>query len=69
MRTVTTLPRGRPLTRADLDAMPDDGHRYELIDGTLVVTPAPSYGPRPATFRRRRCWPSRSARPVRGGST
>lgn len=22
--------------------MPDDGHRYELIDGTLVVTPAPS---------------------------
>lgn len=42
MGTVTTLPRGRPLTRADLDAMPDDGHRYELIDGSLVVTPAPS---------------------------
>lgn len=34
------LPR-RPLTRADLDAMPDDGHRYELIDGVLVVSPAP----------------------------
>lgn len=31
----------RPLTRADLDAMPDDGHRYELIDGVLVVSPAP----------------------------
>jgi len=43
MGTVTTLPRGRPLTRADLEAMPDDGHRYELIDGALVVTPAPSY--------------------------
>jgi len=43
MGTVTTLPRGRALTREDLDAMPDDGHRYELIDGTLVVTPAPSY--------------------------
>ncbi|QBR92270.1 Uma2 family endonuclease [Nocardioides euryhalodurans] len=42
MGTVTTLPRGRPLTAADLAAMPDDGHRYELIDGTLVVTPAPS---------------------------
>ncbi|MBA2532600.1 MAG: Uma2 family endonuclease [Nocardioidaceae bacterium] len=42
MGTVTTLPRGRPLTRTDLDAMPDDGHRYELIDGTLIVTPAPS---------------------------
>ena len=42
MGTVTTLPRGRALTRRDLDTMPDDGHRYELIDGTLVVTPAPS---------------------------
>ncbi|HET6625951.1 MAG TPA: Uma2 family endonuclease [Nocardioidaceae bacterium] len=42
MGSVTTLPRGRELTRADLDAMPDDGHRYELIDGILVVTPAPS---------------------------
>ena len=41
MDTVRTLPRGRSLTRDDLDAMPDDGHRYELIDGSLVVTPAP----------------------------
>ena len=22
--------------------MPDDGRRYELVDGTLIVTPAPS---------------------------
>ena len=42
MGVVTTMPRGREFTRADLDAMPDDGHRYELIDGVLVVTPAPS---------------------------
>jgi Uma2 family endonuclease len=42
MNAVTLLPRGRPLTRDDLERMPDDGHRYELIDGTLVVTPAPS---------------------------
>jgi Uma2 family endonuclease len=42
MSTVTTMPRSRPLTRADLDAIPDDGHRYELIDGALIVTPAPS---------------------------
>jgi len=41
MKAVTTLPR-RPLTVADLDTMPDDGHRYELINGTLIVTPAPS---------------------------
>jgi len=32
-----------PLTRDDLDRMPDDGHRYELIDGVLLVTPAPSW--------------------------
>jgi len=24
---------GRPFTVADLDRMPDDGHRYELLDG------------------------------------
>ncbi|MGH3348024.1 MAG: Uma2 family endonuclease [Nocardioides sp.] len=41
MVTVTTLP-ARPFSRADLDAMPNDGHRYELIDGVLVVTPSPS---------------------------
>lgn len=35
------LPHGRPLTRADLDTMPDDGHRYELLDGILIVSPAP----------------------------
>jgi Uma2 family endonuclease len=29
------------LSRADLDALPDDGMRYELVDGTLLVTPAP----------------------------
>lgn len=39
---VIGLPRGRSLTRDDLDQMPDDGHRYELIDGILIVTPAPS---------------------------
>jgi len=43
MGIVTTLPRSRPLTRADLESMPDDGHRYELIDGSLIVTPAPGH--------------------------
>ena len=38
---MTTLPWGRELTVEDLDRLPDDGHRYELIDGALVVTPAP----------------------------
>jgi Uma2 family endonuclease len=34
---------GRPFTVHDLEAMPDDGHRYELIDGVLIVTPAPGW--------------------------
>lgn len=42
MEPVTTLPRGRAMTRDDLDSMPDDGHRHEIMDGTLIVTPAPS---------------------------
>ncbi|HEY3003319.1 MAG TPA: Uma2 family endonuclease [Kribbellaceae bacterium] len=42
MGAVKALPR-RPLTRADLETMPDDGHRYELIDGLLIVSPAPSW--------------------------
>lgn len=28
-------------TIADLEAMPDDGRRYELIGGAIVMTPAP----------------------------
>lgn len=32
---------GAPLTVDDLRDAPDDGHRYELLDGSLVVTPAP----------------------------
>ncbi|WP_410642376.1 Uma2 family endonuclease [Amycolatopsis sp. lyj-346] len=30
-----------PLTVHDLEGMPDDGRRYELIDGVLIVSPAP----------------------------
>jgi Uma2 family endonuclease len=32
---------GRAFTRADLHNFPDDGRRYELVDGTLVVSAAP----------------------------
>jgi Uma2 family endonuclease len=32
----------RPLTYHDLLEMPDDGQRYESIDGELIVTPAPA---------------------------
>lgn len=34
---------GRPFTVHDLEAAPDDGNRYELIDGALLVSPAPGY--------------------------
>jgi hypothetical protein len=32
---------GGPFTVAELDRMPSDGHRYELVDGVLVVSPRP----------------------------
>lgn len=38
----TALPDDRPLTIDDLDLLPDDGNRYELDDGLLVVSPAPA---------------------------
>ncbi|MUL41910.1 Uma2 family endonuclease [Streptomonospora sp. PA3] len=31
----------RPLTVDDLERMPDDGRRYELVDGRLDVSPSP----------------------------
>ena len=34
--------RPRRWTISDLERLPDDGNRYEIIDGALFVTPAPS---------------------------
>jgi Uma2 family endonuclease len=42
MTVMTVLRRDRPWTVADLADLPDDGLRYELVDGTLLVSAAPS---------------------------
>src|SRR4051812_13279837 len=37
------MPQGREWTWADLQEIPDDdGHRYEIVDGSLHVSPSPS---------------------------
>jgi Uma2 family endonuclease len=36
-----TSPPSGPYTVADLELMPDDGQRYELVDGELFASPAP----------------------------
>lgn len=42
MGVMTVMPRaGQVWTVDDLDRMPDDGLQYELLDGLLLVTPAP----------------------------
>jgi Uma2 family endonuclease len=35
---------GMRLTLDELHALPNDGNRYELIDGVLFVTPSPTWG-------------------------
>lgn len=46
MAAMATMPTSGPLTLEDLEtvrAVADSGHRYELVDGSLIVTPAPSW--------------------------
>ncbi|GAA1438356.1 Uma2 family endonuclease [Nocardiopsis tropica] len=38
-----TVPKPGPLTVDDLQHTPDDGRRYELVDGRLDVAPAPVF--------------------------
>jgi Uma2 family endonuclease len=50
MTSQASIPTGRPFTVADLEAMPDDGNRYELIDGMLIVSPAPGWSHQEMAF-------------------
>lgn len=36
--------KARRWTADDLDSLPDDGNRYEVVEGELFVTPSPSLG-------------------------
>lgn len=47
--TITRETVGR-LTRADLDALPEDGLRHELLDGAFVMTPNPGLQHQRAVF-------------------
>jgi hypothetical protein len=40
---MAVMPAGTALTREDLDALPDDGRRHELLDGAILVTPSPGF--------------------------
>lgn len=39
----TRSPRTRAWTRTDLARLPDDGNRYEVLDGALLVTPQAAF--------------------------
>ena len=39
---MSVMPRDHAWTVVDLAGTPDDGLRYELVDGVLLVSPAPS---------------------------
>lgn len=40
---MSLMATSRLLTRVDLDALPEDGLRHELVDGAFVMTPAPGF--------------------------
>lgn len=41
METVPAFAHGDRLTRRDLESITDERRRYELVDGTLLVSPSP----------------------------
>src|SRR3954471_4046100 len=51
MGTMTAVETAGRLTRAALASMPDDGRRYELLDGAIIVTPAPGPAHQRAVLR------------------
>ncbi len=48
---VQELARRRLLTAEDLASLPDDGNRYEIIGGQLIVSPSPTYRHQRVSFK------------------
>ena len=51
MGAMTAVETPGRFARTDLAAMPDDGRRYELLDGAIVATPAPGPAHQQVVFR------------------
>src|SRR4051812_33315013 len=51
MGVMTAVEVAGRFTQADLWAMPDDGRRYELMDGAIIVSPPPSVRHQRASLR------------------
>lgn len=49
--TLMGVTSSSPFTVQDLEGMPDDGRRYEIIDGELLVSPAPGLRHQEAVLR------------------
>ena len=41
--SLAPLDHSGPWTFAELESLPDDGQRYEVVDGALLVSPAPTH--------------------------
>jgi Uma2 family endonuclease len=50
MATKPAKPATLHWTRADLARLPDDGNRYEVLDGRLLVTPQAAFGHQHVAF-------------------